>query len=169
MGVALLDLGGVELAPALRRDWSTAAIRAETEVVGAPTGGMDQTVAMLGEAGAALLIDFDVRRSSVPVPLDLAGHTLLVTDTRVSHALTDGGYGSAARRLRGGGGRPGRRPRCGTPTSTRSSRSPTSGSAAVPATSSPRSSGSPTPSRPSATGDWDAVGRIFDASHALDA
>ena len=28
------------------------------------------------------------------VPLDLADHTLLVTDTRVTHALTDGGYGS---------------------------------------------------------------------------
>ena len=35
-------------------------MRAETEVVGAPTGGMDQTVAMLGEAGTALLIDFDL-------------------------------------------------------------------------------------------------------------
>ena len=35
-----------------------AAIRAETEVVGAPTGGMDQTVAVHGEAGTALLIDF---------------------------------------------------------------------------------------------------------------
>ena len=70
-----------------------AAIRAETEVVGAPTGGMDQTVAVLGVAGAALLIDFESHETK-PVPLDLSGHTLLVTDTRVSHSLTDGGYGS---------------------------------------------------------------------------
>ena len=61
VGVALLDLLGVDPAehdPAL----IDAAIRAETEVVGAPTGGMDQTVAVLGVAGAALLIDFDVAR-----------------------------------------------------------------------------------------------------------
>ena len=89
VGAALLDLGGAPLGQGL----IDAAIRAETEVVGAPTGGMDQTVAVLGEAGAALLIDF-ASGVSVPVPLDLTGHTLLVTDTRVSHALTDGGYGS---------------------------------------------------------------------------
>jgi len=90
VGIALLDLLGV---PAAEQALIDAAIRAETEVVGAPTGGMDQTVAVLGAAGTALLIDFDTHESQ-PVPLDLSGHTLLVTDTRVSHALTDGGYGS---------------------------------------------------------------------------
>jgi galactokinase len=92
VGIALLDLIGVdpvEHAQAL----IDAAIRAETEVVGAPTGGMDQTVAVLGVAGSALLIDFEAH-TTTPVPLDLAGHTLVVTDTRVSHALTDGGYGN---------------------------------------------------------------------------
>lgn len=71
-----------------------ACIRAETDVARAPTGGMDQTVSMLAEAGAALLIDFDAG-SSRPVPLMLAeaGLALLVTDTRVTHALVDGGYG----------------------------------------------------------------------------
>ena len=34
-------------------------MRAETEVAGAPTGGMDQTVAMFAEPDTALLIDFD--------------------------------------------------------------------------------------------------------------
>jgi galactokinase len=90
MGVGLAALSGIEVPD---DEMVAAAIRAETEVVGAPTGGMDQTVAMLGEPGAALLIDFRSGESSA-VPLDLAGHTLLVTDTRVSHALTDGGYGS---------------------------------------------------------------------------
>ena len=70
-------------------------IRAETEVVGAPTGGMDQTVAMLARAGTALLIDFETHVTT-PIPLPMAGRSLLVTDTRVSHELTDGGY--AARR-----------------------------------------------------------------------
>jgi galactokinase len=92
VGVALLDLVGVD--PSEHADELVAAgIRAETEVVGAPTGGMDQTVAVHAVEGAALLIDFDSHETT-PVPLDLAGHTLLVTDTRVSHELTDGGYGS---------------------------------------------------------------------------
>ncbi len=93
VGTAVLDLAGVELTDDVRARLVDASIRAETEVVGAPTGGMDQTIAMHAREGAALLIDFDAHQRTV-VPLDLAGHTLLVTDTRVSHALTDGGYGS---------------------------------------------------------------------------
>src|SRR4051812_8595096 len=93
VAVALADLLGLELDDDLRREVIEACMRAETEVVGAPTGGMDQTVAVLGEAGAALLIDF-TSHETTQVPLDLSHHTLLVTDTRVSHALTDGGYGS---------------------------------------------------------------------------
>jgi galactokinase len=92
VGVALLDLAGADLAEH-EQQLVDAAIRAETEVVGAPTGGMDQTVAVRGVAGAALLIDFEADTTR-PVPLELAGHTLVVTDTRVSHELTDGGYGS---------------------------------------------------------------------------
>jgi galactokinase len=92
--VAVAVLG--EPDPGLRLAIVAAAIRAETEVVGAPTGGMDQTVAVLGEAHTALLVDFDEpagpgRTRTVPLALD--GHSLLVTDTRVSHALVDGGYG----------------------------------------------------------------------------
>ncbi|WP_244928240.1 galactokinase [Nocardioides sp. W7] len=97
----------VALAPdADRRLLAAACIRAETEIAGAPTGGMDQYVALLAEPGQALLIDFESDETT-QVPLDLTGHTLLVTDTRVSHELTDGGYGSrradceeAARQLR---------------------------------------------------------------------
>ena len=89
VGAAVLQLLGVVGVESL----VGAAIRAETEVVGAPTGGMDQTVAVYGEDGAALLIDFASGTRTL-VPLDLSAHTLLVTDTRVSHALTDGGYGS---------------------------------------------------------------------------
>jgi len=93
VGVALLDLAGAELDDAARTQLVTASMRAETEVVGAPTGGMDQTIAVHGVAGSALLIDFDSGDRTV-VPLELAGHTLLVTDTRVSHAHADGGYGA---------------------------------------------------------------------------
>ena len=81
------DLDGV----ALRDVLVAAGIRAETEVAGAPTGGMDQTVAVHAHTGSALLIDFDsdARRH---LELDLEGRVLLVTDTRVSHELNDGGY-----------------------------------------------------------------------------
>jgi galactokinase len=90
VAVAACAAAGVPLDRSLVVD---ACIRAETEVAGAPTGGMDQTVSMRASAGSALLIDFDSGESS-PVPLPLSGLALLVTDTRVSHALTDGGYGS---------------------------------------------------------------------------
>ncbi len=72
-------------------------MRAESEVAGAPTGGMDQTVSLLGTAGHALLIDFtDHTTRQVPWAPETAGLTLLVVDTRSEHALVDGGY--AARR-----------------------------------------------------------------------
>jgi galactokinase len=79
---------------AVRRRLASACIRAENDYVGAPTGGMDQTVAMLAEPGHALLLDF-ADGSAVPVELPLAeaGLVLLVIDTRVSHDLTEGGYG----------------------------------------------------------------------------
>ncbi|WP_166138312.1 galactokinase [Nocardioides ochotonae] len=100
VGVALVGLLGRSLEDThdgvpLRDVLVRAGIRAETEVAGAPTGGMDQTVAVHARAGSALLIDFDdgARRH---LDLDLEGRVLLVTDTRVSHELTDGGY--AARR-----------------------------------------------------------------------
>jgi galactokinase len=70
-------------------------IRAETEVAGAPTGGMDQAAALLSAPGQALLIDFD-ESSAFDIDLHLIepGLELLVVDSAVSHALVDGGYGS---------------------------------------------------------------------------
>ncbi|MDI6908313.1 galactokinase [Nocardioides sp.] len=102
--VALAACGvlGVDPDAAVRRRLAAACIRAETEMAGAPTGGMDQTVSLLASAGSALLIDFDVAAGrdgaarDVALGLDPAGLALLVTDTRVSHALVDGRY--AARR-----------------------------------------------------------------------
>jgi galactokinase len=77
-----------------RRRLAEACIRAENDYVGAPTGGMDQTIAMLAEPGHALLLDFaDGSAISVELPLESAGLVLLVIDTRVSHVLTDGSYG----------------------------------------------------------------------------
>ncbi len=70
-----------------------ACVRAEQEYVGAPTGGLDQAIAIHAEAGRALLVDFaDGSREQVPFDPGAHGLAVLVLDTRVSHALTDGGY-----------------------------------------------------------------------------
>jgi galactokinase len=76
------------------------AVAVENEVVGAPTGGLDQLVSVHAQAGHALLCDFADPRSPVveQVPLHVAGHGLsvLVVDTGVRHSHADGEY--AARR-----------------------------------------------------------------------
>lgn len=70
-------------------------VRAENEYVGAPTGAMDQTVAMFGQAGRALLIDFAAHRSRL-VPWEPPGE-LVVIDTRAAHALVGGEYAERRR------------------------------------------------------------------------
>ncbi|MDV6276447.1 galactokinase [Rhodococcus erythropolis] len=69
-------------------------IRAENEGVGAPTGGMDQTIALFARPSTALLLDCK-DGSTEPIPFDLhnAGFELIVVDTRVKHSLADGQYG----------------------------------------------------------------------------
>ena len=95
VGAAVLGLLERPVLGAIAELLVRAGIAAEREVVGAPTGGMDQAVSVHGTADHALLIDFeDERRRSVPLQLAERGLALLVTDTRVSHALVDGGYGS---------------------------------------------------------------------------
>ena len=72
-----------------------ACVRAESETVGAPTGGLDQAVAVFAQPLHALLIDFaDGSREQVSFDPAGQGLAVLVIDTRVSHELTDGGYGS---------------------------------------------------------------------------
>jgi galactokinase len=94
VAVAIADLTELGLDHAGRRRLVNLCIRAETQYVGAPTGGMDQTIALLAEPGHALLLDFDDGSATpVPLPLDEADLALLVIDTRVSHSLTDGSYG----------------------------------------------------------------------------
>jgi galactokinase len=71
-----------------------ACVRAENDVVGAATGGMDQRASMFGEEGRALLIDMrDGSTRSVPFAPTDEGLRLLVIDTKVRHRLADGQYG----------------------------------------------------------------------------
>jgi galactokinase len=67
--------------------------RAENEVVGAPTGILDQSASLLGRAGHAIFLDCRSRESTL-IPLDLAEAALeiVVIDTGVEHAHAGGGY-----------------------------------------------------------------------------
>lgn len=97
VAVAVDACAGHALTDSRRRLLAQACMRAEREVAGAPTGGMDQLVAMLAPEGDAVLIDFaDDSTRPVPVPLAEVGLALLVIDTGVRHELRDGRY--AARR-----------------------------------------------------------------------
>ena len=90
----MLDLAGSDEGRVIL---AAVCVRAENEIAGAPTGGMDQAAALRTQAGSALLLDC-LDGSVRHVPFDLAAHdlALLVVDTRAEHALVDGQY--AARR-----------------------------------------------------------------------
>jgi galactokinase len=91
---ALVDLGSLPLA---RADWPAIAQRAENAYVGMPCGIMDQSAAVLCEAGHALFLDCrSLKTAQVPFDLPAAGLALLVIDTRAPHQLVSGEY--AARR-----------------------------------------------------------------------
>ncbi|MFB7497845.1 galactokinase [Streptomyces sp. NPDC056161] len=68
--------------------------RAENVYVGAPTGIMDQTASACCEPGHALFLDTrDLSQRQIPFDLAAEGMRLLVVDTRVKHAHSDGEYG----------------------------------------------------------------------------
>lgn len=94
-----LGLAGTEGAPDDhgRSQLVRACIRAENQIAGANTGGMDQSISLRARAGHAM--ELDCRDNSVrQVPFDLTarGLALLVIDTKAEHAHADGQY--AARR-----------------------------------------------------------------------
>lgn len=130
--------GRLELAEVCRR--------AETEYVGAPTGGVDQLASLLATEGHGVLVDFadPAAPEATNVPLDLAsaGLTILVTDTGVRHSLADGDGGYAQRRAEAEAGDP-RRLRH---VRTENARVRDTVAAV-------------------AAGDWAAVGRLLTASH----
>jgi galactokinase len=68
-------------------------MHAENVIAQAPTGGMDQSAALLAARGHALLLDCRDHHTEA-VPFDLESHALalLVIDTRAEHALVDGQY-----------------------------------------------------------------------------
>ena len=65
----------------------------ENQIVGAPTGIMDQSASMLGKADHAVFLDCRSLEAE-NVELNFAANQLelLIIDTRVAHRLVDGGY-----------------------------------------------------------------------------
>ena len=108
IGAGLSSSAAIECAVALALDehWGLGFDRptlakvgrlAENRVVGAPTGIMDQSASLLGEADAGVFLDCRSLDADV-IPLGFAanGLSVLVIDTKVEHAHASGGY--AARR-----------------------------------------------------------------------
>jgi galactokinase len=95
VGAAVADLFGLGLLDSAEGRSALAAVcvEAENTIAQAPTGGMDQSVALLATADHALLIDCRDQHTE-QVPFDLPAHelALLVIDTRAEHALVDGQY-----------------------------------------------------------------------------
>jgi galactokinase len=83
---------GAKIAP---RELALICQKAEHDFAGAPCGIMDQTIAILGQPGRALLLDCRSGETR-QIPFDDPKVVLLVADTEVKHAINDGDY--AARR-----------------------------------------------------------------------
>ena len=67
--------------------------RSENEVLGAPTGIMDQSASLLGRRDSVVFLDCRSLESEVvPLGLEAAGLTILVIDTGVKHDHATGGY-----------------------------------------------------------------------------
>jgi galactokinase len=98
VAVAWNDLAGLGLP---RTALAALARRAENEVVGAPTGVMDQMASLHGRAGHLVFLDtrsLDVEH--IPFDLPAAGLALLVVDSRTPHALVSGEYAERRRSCR---------------------------------------------------------------------
>ena len=94
VALALCSLSGLDVP---RPELAAIAQRAENDFVGAPTGIIDQSAALLCTRDHALLLDCGtLQASQVPFLPGRAGAVVLVIETRVPHALVSGEY--AARR-----------------------------------------------------------------------
>ncbi|MBV9650962.1 MAG: galactokinase [Pseudonocardiales bacterium] len=90
LGLAATTNGRAQLAAACRR--------AENEIAGAPTGGMDQLASLCCTPGHALLLDCrDHTMRQLPLNLRAAGLNLLVVDTGAPHRHMDGEYAERRR------------------------------------------------------------------------
>lgn len=77
-----------------RRDLAAACVRAEVEVVGAGTGGLDQSTALRARPGKVLSLDCrDFSVTLLDIGCILRGYRLIAVDTGEAHRLADGQFG----------------------------------------------------------------------------
>jgi galactokinase len=90
VAMAWNDLSPLDLS---RHELAAIARRSENEVVGAPTGIMDQIASLYGRNNRLVFLDTrSMVVSHVPFDLSTAGLALLVIDSRTPHALVDSEY-----------------------------------------------------------------------------
>jgi len=90
VALAMIDLHDIAVP---RTELARLARLAENDFVGAPTGIMDQTAVLCGEAGHVLLLDCRTGATTqIAVDLAASGQAIMIIDTRARHELTDGGY-----------------------------------------------------------------------------
>jgi galactokinase len=92
VAVALNELWNLNLE---RKELAHAGQMGENNIVGAPTGIMDQSASLLGKTDHAVFLDCR-SLDAQPVELGFAaeGLELLIIDSKVAHRLVDGGYAS---------------------------------------------------------------------------
>jgi galactokinase len=92
VGFGLNDLWGAGFD---RKTLARAGQLAENEIVGAPTGIMDQSASLLGEVDKGVFLDCqNLEAQVVELGFAAAGLELLIIDTKVAHRHADGGYAS---------------------------------------------------------------------------
>lgn len=90
VGTALNELWNAGLT---KKQLAKAGQLGENQIVGAPTGIMDQSASIFGKADHAVFLDCrTLEIENVPLGFDENNLELLVIDTRVAHRLVDGGY-----------------------------------------------------------------------------
>ncbi len=90
VAVALNEVWGLEYN---KRTLARAGQLAENQVVGAPTGIMDQSASLFGKQDAAVFLDCrSLDAEVIPLGFEGAGLEILIIDTKVSHSHADGGY-----------------------------------------------------------------------------
>ena len=78
-----------------RRQLARVGQMGENEIVGAPTGIMDQSASLLGKTDHAVFLDCrSLEAQAVELGFAAEGLELLIIDTKVAHRLVDGGYAS---------------------------------------------------------------------------
>jgi galactokinase len=76
-----------------RRQLARVGQMGENEIVGAPTGIMDQSASLLGEIDHAVFLDCrSLEAQAIALGFASDGLELLIIDTKVAHRLVDGGY-----------------------------------------------------------------------------